>query len=195
MGFDSEPKKKELFVRLFISCNIPKELDEYLRILALQLPETKQTIPKQFDLTVKFLGNVDNNRLDEIRQRLSTIEFHPFETSLETIHVFSERFIKIVWVGLTESEKFGHLHTQVEEALFPLFERDTRFQPHITIARIKSLKDKTGFLEALSQIRVKPVQFTVDKLILVESELSAAGATHTPLYEYSAIERQRRKRA
>jgi 2'-5' RNA ligase len=182
-------------VRLFISCNIPDDLSDYLRSLALQLPETKQTIPQQFDLTIKFLGNVDENKLDEICQRLSQITFHPFETSLETVHVFSERFIKIVWVGLTEGDKFAHLHKQVEEALFPLFERDTRFQAHITIARIKSLKDKDAFLEALPKIQVKPVQFKVDRLILVESNLSAAGATHTPLHEYKAIEKQRRKRA
>ena len=194
MGFGNKVKKGPS-VRLFISCNIPEELSDYLRDLALQLPETKQTIPQQFDLTIKFLGNVEENKLDEICQRLSTVTFHPFETSLEIVHVFSERFIKIVWVGLKEGEKFAHLHKKVEEALFPLFERDSRFQPHITIARIKSLKNKEAFLEALPKIQVKPIQFEIEKLILVESNLSAAGATHTPLHEYKAIKRQRRKRA
>jgi len=181
-------------VRLFISCKISEELSHYLRTLALQLPETKQTIPKQFDLTIKFLGNVDEKQINEISDRLSNIKFHPFETSLETVHVFSERFIKIVWIGLTEEEKFAHLHKQVEEALFPLFSKDNRFQPHITIARIKSLKDKNRFLEALPKIRVKPIQFKVDRILLVESDLSSEGAAHIPLHEYRAIEKQEKRR-
>ncbi|MEM2916105.1 MAG: RNA 2',3'-cyclic phosphodiesterase [Candidatus Woesearchaeota archaeon] len=173
-------------MRLFVSCGIPKEISDYVHELSKQLPEAKLTVPKNIDLTIKFLGDVPDSRLEEIKQKLSEIKFKPFKAMLNGIGVFTEDFIRVVWVGLTPSEKFEELHKIVDNALENLFVKEKRFQPHLTISRVKYVADKQKFLDALKQIKVKPLLFEVNKLVLFKSQLSPKGAIHEPLMEINS---------
>ncbi len=173
-------------MRLFVSCEIPKEISDYVRELAKQLPEAKLTVPKNIDLTIKFLGEVPDTKVEEIKQRLSEMRFKPFRAMLNGIGVFTEEFIRVAWVGLTPSEKFEELHMMADNALEKLFPKEKRFQAHLTIARVKYVEDKQKFLEGLKKIKVEPLTFEVNKLILFRSQLSPKGATHEPLLEIRA---------
>jgi 2'-5' RNA ligase len=151
--------------------------------LSKKLPEAKLTIPQNIDLTVKFIGEVQDNKLDEIKQKLSEIKFKPFKAMLNGIGVFTEDFIRVVWAGLTPSEKFEELHVLTDNALKGLFPEEKRFQAHLTIARVKYVEDKQKFLDALKKIKVEPMTFEVNKLILFKSQLSPTGATHEQVME------------
>ncbi len=173
-------------MRLFISCEVSQDIADYVHEFAKQLPEAKLTIPHNIDLTIKFLGDVQDNKLDEIQQRLSEVKFRPFRAMLNSIGVFTEDFIRVVWVGLTPSEKFDELHVLADDALKGLFVREKRFQAHLTIARVKYIKDKEKFLDALKKMKVEPKTFDVNKLVLFKSRLSPKGATHEPMLELKA---------
>lgn len=175
-------------MRLFLSCEIPQEIAGYISLLAKQLPEAKLTVPHNIDLTIKFLGDVPDTKLEEIKQRLSQLAFKPFRAMLNGIGVFTEDLIRVVWVGLTPSERFEELHVFADEALKGLFPEEKRFQAHLTIARVKFVEDKERFLDALKKIKVEPMTFTVDKLILFSSKLGPKGATHEPVLEIKAQE-------
>ena len=175
-------------MRLFLSCEIPKEIAGYIHQLAKQLPEAKLTVPHNIDLTIKFLGDVPDTKLEEIKQRLSAMRFKPFRAMLNGIGVFTEDFIRVVWVGLTPSEQFEGLHALADEALKGLFPEEKRFQAHLTLARVKFVEDKQKFLDALKKIKVDPLTFTVDKLVIFSSKLSPKGATHEPMLEIKAQE-------
>jgi len=174
-------------MRLFLSCEIPQEIADYVHELAKQLPgDAKYTIPHNIDLTIKFLGDTQDNKLDEIKQKLSEMKFKSFRAMLNGIGVFTEDFIRVVWTGLTPSEKFEELHVMADDALKGLFPKEKRFQAHLTIARVKYVEDKQKFIDAIKKINVEPKTFTVDKLTLFESKLSPKGATHTPVLELKA---------
>ncbi|MEM4247457.1 MAG: RNA 2',3'-cyclic phosphodiesterase [Candidatus Woesearchaeota archaeon] len=172
-------------MRLFISCEVPKEISDYIHELAKRLPEAKLTVPKNIDLTIKFLGDVPDTKIEEIKQKLSEIRFKPFKATLNGVGVFTEDFIRVVWVGLTPGEKFEELHLLVDSALEKLFPKEKRFQAHLTIARVKYVADKQKFLNALKQIKVDPLTFEVNKLVLFKSQLSPTGAVHEQLMEIS----------
>ncbi len=174
-------------VRFFLSSEIPKDIADYIHELAKQLPAgAKYTVPHNIDLTIKFLGDVPATKLDEIKQRLSAITFKPFRVMLNGIGVFTEDFIRVVWVGLTPSEKFEELHVMADDALEGLFPKEKRFQAHLTIARVKMVEDKDEFLKAVKKIAIEPKTFTVDKLVLFSSKLSPKGAMHEPVFEIKA---------
>ncbi|MEM4239660.1 MAG: RNA 2',3'-cyclic phosphodiesterase [Candidatus Woesearchaeota archaeon] len=173
-------------MRLFISCEIPQEISGYIHALAKQLPEAKVSVPKNIDLTIKFLGDVPDTKLEEIKQKLSELRFKPFKAMLNGIGVFTEDFIRVVWVGLTPSEKFEELHVLADNVLEKLFQKEKRFQAHLTIARVKYVEDKKKFLDELKKIKVEPLTFEVNKIILFKSQLSPKGATHEPLMEIVA---------
>lgn len=170
-------------MRAFLACPLPEEVISYLKTLIPLLPEASLIIPKQHDLTLKFLGNVPEEILPEVQKRLSTLHFEPFKASLSGLGVFSERRIRTVWVGIEPQKIFQDLHTQVDELLTPLFATDDRFLPHITLARVKALKDRKAFLKKLLGIPVEAISFSVDRLLFIKSELTSTGANHTPLFE------------
>jgi 2'-5' RNA ligase len=170
-------------VRAFLCCHIPQELSDYLGQLTTHLGEAKLTIPKQFDLTIKFLGEISDDLLPKVRERLSQIRFAPFMAHIGPIGVFTERVVRTVWVKVEPSEPLFALHTLVDECLLPLFSPDDRFSPHITLARVRELKDRKAFLQSLSSIHVEPIPFRIDRLMFVQSTLTASGAIHTHLFE------------
>lgn len=170
-------------MRAFLACHIPDEVLNYIKTLIPCLPEASIVVPRQHDLTIKFLGNVPDEILPELKNRLSTIHFEPFTAHLSTLGVFSERMIRVVWVDLQPVEAFTKLHAQIDEALTPLFPTDERFLPHITLARVKSVRDRKTFLSRLVHIPVTPIEYRVDRVLLIKSELTPTGAIHTPLYE------------
>ena len=174
-------------MRFFLSCFISNDISNYIQRLATELPmDAKLQVPHNIELTIKFLGDVQDDQLEEIKHRLKNIKFKPFRAMLNGIGVFTEDFIRVVWAGVTPSEKFDDLHNQVDKALEGIFPKEKRFQSHITIARVKYVEDKEKFLEALKKIKVQPKTFEVNKLILFKSKLSPKGATHTPVLEINA---------
>lgn len=174
-------------MRLFLSCFLPSSITEYVKELAGLLPAAKLVVPHNIDLTIKFLGSTQDASVEDIKQRLSAITFARFAARLEGIGVFpSEELIRVVWAGVAPQEKFVELHEKADAALKGLFPEKKKFAPHITIARVKDIPDKTAFIAALKKITVEPRAFTVDKLILYQSQLSPKGAVHTPVLEIPA---------
>jgi 2'-5' RNA ligase len=172
-------------MRLFVSCNVPQDVAGYVRTIAGKIQNARLSVPRNVDLTIKFLGDVPADRLEEIKKRLSKLEFRAFEAALDGIGLFSEDFIRVVWVGLKPAGGFVKLHEQADELLAHLFPKEKRFQPHITVARVKSVDDKPKFVESVKKIRIEPKRWLVDRLILFESRLGP-DAVHTPLLEVCA---------
>ncbi len=87
-------------MRLFISCPLGDKLTSYLTSLSAKLPHASLTIPKAYDLTIKFLGETLPERVEPIQKILSSITIEPFEAQLTSLGVFSEHHIRVVWVGV-----------------------------------------------------------------------------------------------
>ncbi len=179
-------------MRAFLSCPLSDALCAYLTTRIPLLPHATFTVPSQFDLTMKFLGNVSEATLFELRERLLFTSFRPFEARLSHLGVFSERMIRVVWIGVEPIERFSELHALIEARLAPLFPHDDRFLPHITLARVTAVQDKRAFRAHLSQIPLKPMSFLVDRLSLIKSELTSTGAVHTPILDIPAVARHQR---
>jgi len=55
---------------------------------------------------------------------------------------------------------------------------------HLTIARVKKVKDKKLFLDELKKIKVQNLKFNVDKFYLISSNLRPEGPKYSILGEY-----------
>jgi 2'-5' RNA ligase len=174
-------------LRLFIACIVPDEVADAVRQLGEKMPKSANfSVPRNIDLTLKFLGQVPDTKLEEIKKRLSAVKFAPFTATLDRIGVFSEAQPRVVWAGVQPDEKFKEIHGKIEQALAGLFPPDKRFRQHMTVARVKSFPDKAGFLAAVKKIKVKPVSWEMNRIILFLSTLDPQGAMHTPVLEIDA---------
>jgi len=171
-------------MRTFISINISEEIRKEIKKIQDSLPEFfgKKTELENLHLTLKFLGEIEETKIEGIKEKLREIKIEKFATEIDEIGVFSEIFIRIVWLHMKDCE---NLQKQIDNALKNLFEPEKRFMSHLTIARIKKLKDKEGFLQDLKKIKIEKIKFIVDKFYLMKSELTAEGPRYSVLEEYN----------
>ncbi len=171
-------------MRTFIAIEMPKEIKEILLDAQKQINTDKTKIrpAKAFHLTLKFLGETEEKKIGEIKSALKAISFKQFNTALTEIGVFpDESYVKVVWAGLDDSEnKITNLQKEIDSKIEILgFKKDTRFHPHVTLARVKFVDDKQKFIKDLKEIKIEKKSFEITEFKLIKSTLTGEG----PLYE------------
>jgi len=177
--------------------NIHEFMDELERTRA----PLNMVDPNQLHMTVKFLGDTEEDQIDKIVENVEfAIEhFDPFKLELSGTGAFPHLgFMKVIWIDsevpsdepqVVEEDDIsflGDLAHRVEEELVPLgFERDDReFSPHITVARVKGGKNKERLRDVIEKYDDEHfTSFEVDKLTLKKSVLKKQGPEYHTLEE------------
>ena len=173
--------------RVFIAFDVSDEARDYLFNLQKELSKfvkAKWVEKKNIHLTLKFLGEIDDEKLEKLKKELSKIKFKRFDVVLDELGVFpDENFTRVIWVGL-KGEGIFNLQKKIDEELLELFSQDQKFTSHITLGRVKAVKDKEKLKEFFSKIKIDEIKFTVDNFKLYRSELSKDGPKYYLLEEY-----------
>jgi len=178
-------------MRVFVSIELPEEVKrEVLKSSELLeksgLVSGNFVIKDNYHLTLKFLGNLDEDKVNEIEERLSEIDFPSFAASTGEIGFFpSEKYVKVIWVGLN-SDKILELKKIIDDKLNGIgVQLDGKdFSSHVTLARIKGVKNRDEFLKKLKEIKMKSMEFKVNKISLIKSELMKSGPVYKILKEF-----------
>ncbi len=170
-------------VRAFISIDIPEKIRKEIQKIQSKIPDFKGklTEPVNLHLTLKFLGEIDEEILAEVRRRLKEIKLKSFETRISEIGTFSSKHIRIVWLKL---ENCKRLQKEIDKKLTRIFREEERFMSHLTIARVKSLKNRDFFLKGLKKIGTPELKFQVKKFNLKKSTLTSEGPVYEAIEEY-----------
>lgn len=173
-------------IRAFIALDLPREAINGIREIQELIKKQNLFIGKftnleNLHLTFKFLGHIDEATIEKVKKRLREVKLESFEAELGEVGVFSRKFIKIIWIKLENCDK---LQKEIDEKLKDLFEPEFRFMSHITIARVKKIKDKKALLEYIKNMKVKKIKFTVDRFFLKKSELFPEGPVYKDVEEY-----------
>ncbi|MBI3052318.1 RNA 2',3'-cyclic phosphodiesterase [Candidatus Woesearchaeota archaeon] len=162
-------------MRLFIAVDLPGPVLEELSRIQSLLPEEKLSLAKNFHLTLKFLGEVTQDKAEWVRAELRKAGFRRFSASLSDLGVFpSEKNMRVVWVGVSPEKGFLDLHRSVDDCIGSEYPDDHGFSPHITLARAKYISDRAHFLEVMKRISVNRLEFQVGSFSLKQSILQAA---------------------
>jgi RNA 2',3'-cyclic 3'-phosphodiesterase len=138
-------------------------------------------------LTLKYLGDTLPSQVDEISEELNQVSrmFSSFSFQLEGIGFFKNMGMpRILFANIKEGEVLQLLAAEIGNRLAKLgFEPETRpFKPHLTLARIKFLKNKKAFCQAVENYRetfFQPVPFY--ELIFYRSVLTPDGPEYIHL--------------
>lgn len=170
-------------LRCFVSIDFPKEIKKEIVKVQGQLPEFagKKTEYENLHLTLKFLGEIDMDKLDAAQKKLREVKLKSFECEIDSIGVFSEKYIKIIWLGLKNCEG---LQKKIDENLINLFRQEARFMGHLTIARVKNVKTKKEFLDKLKLIKIPKIKFKVNEFCLNKSILKEKGPIYFVIEKY-----------
>lgn len=147
--------------------------------------------PENIHLTVKFLGDIEDSQVDEVSRVIEGISFEPFTLMVEGVGVFPNlRRPVTVWAGITEGVgELAEVFANVNDGLANLgFEKDRRrFQPHLTLARVRGGENRDRLVEEL--VNCEGYEFgvvRVERIALKKSVLTRSGPIYSTLIESGA---------
>ena len=133
--------------------------------------------------TLFFLGEIDNNQIDLIQNKLNEIEFEQFKVNYSKLGFFpSFKYPKVIWIGVdnVSEQKLTSLYELVKIKIEQIgFKAAKKFQPHLTVFRVKNIG--TNMEQFLNKYKKNTnINFSdiIDKIQFKKSELLPTG----PIY-------------
>lgn len=182
-------------MRCFLGLPLP---EAWKQALARLLPQLQRglasrltwTRPGNWHLTLKFLGEVEEGRAQELGAALLGLRFTAFDLMAGPAGFFpNAKKPRVFWLGLSQgSAECAALAAQVEGLCaglgFPA--EDRPFSPHLTLARVREAGPDhwEALAKAASDHPWPPGR--AERVVLWQSVLSAAGPEYRPLAEARA---------
>ena len=174
-------------MRLFVAIEIAPEIRErivaFIEKARITIANARWAHPEGLHVTLKFLGNVADEKRPAIEDKLRNIRASRFSLAVQHVGVFpNPRSPRVLWVGLESGSELPALAEQIDSAMAPLgFEREKRaFTPHVTLARFNDPR-KANVSSALSAENVTFGTMTATEFHLYESHLSPKGSRYSKL--------------
>ncbi len=178
-------------VRTFISVDLSNEFHE--RMLDIQTKfknfnsNLKFVNPSNVHITMKFLGDVPDEKLNEISNALDKVSFPSFDATFKGIGAFpNTKDPKVLWVGCEGA--FDELYGSINKCLhFLKLKKDNHeFSVHITFARVKFIEKRqkqhlSQLLEELEYLKLGSMH--IDHFSLKKSTLTPEGPYYKTLHE------------
>ena len=141
-------------------------------------------------LTLKYLGYTTEPVIDKIKVKISQIAstIDPFKLIIDKTGCFpiKER-PRVLWLGIKGNKTtLNDLFLRVNKAMNKIgfSEAESKFVPHITIARIKYPQKNTPDISTFLKSSYDPIDFTVDRVQFLSSELLHTETIYTLLGSY-----------
>lgn len=145
--------------------------------------------PRNIHVTLRFLGNITPNMVDEIFEGMLKVQFIPFDVKIQGVGAFPNiRYPRVVWAGIKDgANQLRGIFSQLEPYLRSLgFAPDPKgFSPHLTIARVKSGRNKAALANFLNEnVNYEFGIVNAKCLRLKRSDLTPKGPIYSTLREY-----------
>jgi RNA 2',3'-cyclic 3'-phosphodiesterase len=178
-------EQKRVFIAVDISDEARRKITAYIENIKRLMPQTKIKWERsdKLHLTLKFLGDVDAERLPALENAVRTVaSLHsPFNISVEGTGVFPGlKDPRILWIGI-KGDQLTEIAGELDAACEPLgFEGEKRaFHPHLTIARVRDSRQSSEAVDAHLQNGFGPISFPVTQIAVYESQLLRTGSVYS----------------
>ena len=185
----------EQLIRCFIAVDLPDDIRASIRAYLSELKRLASAVRwvrvENIHLTLKFLGEIESEKVKIIEDRLYDSEstFSPFKLSITGSGCFPGRKSpRVFWLGFEQGieNPLFTIHQWIEQQLLPLgFTKEKRrFSPHLTLGRVKYQENFSDLYAFLDQQPFKKTMFSVNKLSFMQSMLKPTGAEYSVIHEY-----------
>jgi 2'-5' RNA ligase len=178
-------------IRLFVALIIPSDIKRDLFNICNKLSEKNEHYrwenPEKIHLTLKFIGEVEEDILDSIKENLEFIgDFSSFDFKVTKFGFFyRDNEPKILWAGLETDERIHKLVYDLNQTLsrFSVPVENRKFKPHLTMLRLKR-NPGSEFLNKFRGYTFDEMSFSSNEVSLMKSELFRTGAVYTEIQKY-----------
>jgi 2'-5' RNA ligase len=187
-------------IRSFIAIEVPGELKRWIVDIQAQFRAERGASvnwarAEGIHLTLKFLGDVEQELLPKIEQALVEIadRIPPIELKTTTTGGFPNlRRPKVLWLGLEAGDELYRLQEDIDAALFKLGfpKEDRRFHPHLTVGRVRFVEKDCRMPEKFGEIKAPLHVWNAGRIFLMSSLLKPTGAEYAVIAEIPFRENQ-----
>jgi len=174
-------------IRLFVGIGFEEDLAARIATLQRGLPGARWIEPANLHLTLRFIGEVDEDLAEEIHHNLAALAEPPFALTLTGLGLFGNRHqAHTMWLGVERSEALSRLAARVDTAVVQAgaAPEPRKFNPHVTLARLKDTPPGRiqDFIDATGPFREEHV--AVERFTLFRSTLGRLGSQYDALEHY-----------
>jgi RNA 2',3'-cyclic 3'-phosphodiesterase len=190
MSSDKRNSNRVESVRTFVCIEIPETIKGRIERLQQTLKQSgaqvSWTKPSNIHLTIKFLGDVRRERIDDACEAIerAASAVNEFEIEVAGAGCFpSPKNPRVLWVGLSNlPDELRRLHRAVEDELARKgFAREAKkFSPHLTIGRVRAPQNSAPIAGQLIEAGFEPESFRATEVIVMRSDLNPTGSIYTP---------------
>jgi 2'-5' RNA ligase len=181
-------------IRSFIAIELPEavgsllgKVQQDLRALRLRAGWVR---PQNIHLTLKFLGDIKTDDIDKIgpAMKAAAEEFEPFNLTIGGIGFFPGiKRPRVIWVGVGgQTRCLFALQRNLEDRLAAVdFPKEKRsFKGHLTLGRFRDAADPDTIRRVIQEYSdFGKVEFTVQRVVLLQSDLKPSGAVYSQLLQ------------
>ena len=183
-----------MMLRLFIALHLPDEIKTHLGNLIEKLSPLANDIkwidPKNIHLTLKFLGDTDENQVTAISGGIQTALAgkSAFEIGVGGCGGFPNlKNPRVIWAGLKNAGPAKEIARDINHQLASIgIEKDNRpLSPHLTIGRVKNNADLIKLLNYIESLKFDAGYTILNKVALIQSTLTPKGPIYKSIGEFN----------
>lgn len=172
--------------RLFVAARPPTATRALLSSLMGGVPGARWQDDAQLHCTLRFIGEVDRHRAEDVAAALGGVRSETLHLSLGPAGSFDRKGrVDTLWISVQPRQAIALLHDRIDAALrrVGVAPDDRAFVPHVTIARFA--RGHAPAPEVANGVLVPPGHhFDVRHFELFESHLGSEGAIYETVARY-----------
>lgn len=179
-----------IYMRLFIAIDMPAEVIQVAEQIqyyfkTIDIFNGHYTNPDGLHCTLKFLGDVDDQKIEELCNRLKTIQVTPQLAFTGSLGLFSSKnYLRILYLHIVCPALIELIYAL--DFIVPEVPHEKQeFINHVTLARIKSVRDKERLLHEVDMYQVPRIDFIIKEFVLKKSELTPHGAIYSDVMRFA----------
>ncbi|MGH6692786.1 MAG: RNA 2',3'-cyclic phosphodiesterase [Longimicrobiales bacterium] len=174
-------------IRLFVALELPEAVRD--RLVAMQggVPGARWANDDQMHLTLRFIGEVDENVAHDVDDALSSIRAPAFEMELSGVGEFGGKNPRALWAGVRANGALIHLQKKVETALqrIGLEPEPRKFSPHVTLARLRAAPREKVVAFLAHHALFASGAIKIERFVLFSSHQGSGGSVYHPERVYA----------
>ena len=175
-------------IRCFLGIEIPEEIKEKIEDLQKQirnLPLKAKLVEREnLHITVMFIGEVHEDYVKHVSEKCKELlkKYEPFEIDVKGLQAIpTNNFIRVLALKVHDNNKITEISKDLAKHI-----KGTFHQPHLTLARVKSISNKDQVVKFITSHEGLHVgRFLVSSIKLFQSKLTPNGPIYKTLDKFT----------
>ena len=172
--------------RLFTAIKVPDQVTQILALKKSKLKNARWIDQEDYHITLSFLGDISDLEAEKAAGKLGEIQHKPFEVCIDCMDVFGSKRPRTLFAGVRCDGALVNLQAKHGWAMkqVGLKMQARKYAPHVTLARLSSVKPGDVWQFMVQSVEFSPLFFTATGYALFSARNSTGGGPYLVEQEF-----------